>query len=84
MKLSIRIEPELCYGVSFGTVEIIKLIRKRLNLGLAEAKTYVDRCVFDGETVFISIPTGVDTEKLLFDIRELETPVKIEAVIVKE
>ena len=84
MKLSIRIEPEFCDGFSIGTVEIIKLIREELNLSLTEAKAYIDRCVFEGETVLVLIPTGIDAESLLTKIQELETPAKIEAFLVKE
>ncbi|HMS41531.1 MAG TPA: hypothetical protein PKE69_14965 [Pyrinomonadaceae bacterium] len=84
MKLAIKIQPILIDSISVGTVEIIKLIREELNLDLAKAKAYIDRCVFDGETVLIPIPIGIDVERLLAKIRELETRPKIEAFLVKE
>ena len=53
----LNVEPVFCGPASVGTVELIKLVRERFGLSLAEAKAYVDRCVFDGETVALVAPT---------------------------
>jgi hypothetical protein len=52
-----RIEADLCGPVSVGTVGVIKLLRDRLALDLRTANEYVDRCVFDGESVVIPAPS---------------------------
>lgn len=52
--LRLRIVPALGpAGVSCGSIAHIKLLKAELGLGLADAKEYIDRCVFGGETVDI-------------------------------
>lgn len=53
----LSIEADLCGPVSVGTVSVIQLLRTELDLGLNEASEYVNRCVFDGETVEIPAPS---------------------------
>ncbi len=84
MKLALKIHPVMVEGISVGKVEIIKLLRQRLNLSLTDAKSYVDRCVFNEETVLIPIPVDFEIETLLIEIRGLETPAKIEALVVEK
>ena len=62
--VQLSIEPRLLGPVSFGTVEVIQLLRSHANLGLAEAKLLVDRCVFKSETVEISMPTLESAQSL--------------------
>lgn len=61
----LSIEADLCGPVSVGTVSVIQLLRAELGLGLAEACEYVNRCVFDGETVEIPAPSRGAAERAL-------------------
>ena len=56
--LRIRIEPSFCGPFSMGTIPAIKMLRAELGLGLADAKAYIDRCVFEGEVVDIEIESA--------------------------
>lgn len=42
-------------GISVGSISHIKILKYELGLGLADAKEYIDRCVFGGETVDIPV-----------------------------
>ena len=59
----LRIEPDLCGAFSVGTVAVIKSLASALGLGLDEAADYVNRCVFDGETVEIPAPSVEAAER---------------------
>lgn len=47
--IRIKAQPQFCGPVSAGTVEAIKVLRRGLNLGLAEAKVAIDSAVFGGQ-----------------------------------
>lgn len=61
----LRIEPDLCGPFSVGTVAVIKSLQSALGLGLDEAADYVNRCVFDGETVEIPAPSLETAERAI-------------------
>jgi ribosomal protein L7/L12 len=77
--IQLRIDPVLCGPVSVGTVSVIKLLRDRLGLSLADAKKYIDRCVFDGETVTIHVESVEAAENLARDLVATSAPAKIYA-----
>jgi hypothetical protein len=81
MNLVLKITPRFLGPASVGTVELIKLLRQQLALPLSAAKGFVDRCVFDGETVVIPLPDSVDSAGLLNAIKSLDTPAVIDASI---
>lgn len=81
MKLVFTISGTLEGPVSIGTVPLIKLFQRCLGLGLADSKTLIDRAVFGGETVEVQIPEGTDIEGLLGDIKKIETPGEILAIV---
>jgi hypothetical protein len=83
MKLRISVIPELCGPVSVGTIDLIKIIRDQCNLGLAEAKAYVDDAVFGGEIVEIPLASDVDGPALIHGIETLETPATITADLIE-
>jgi ATP-grasp domain, R2K clade family 2 len=58
--IRIKARPEFCGPVSVGTVEPIKVLRDALNLTLAEAKSVIDKAVFDGEVA--RVLTGSERE----------------------
>ncbi len=72
----LRIEPVFCGPASVGTVELIKLLRDRLELPLPEAKAYVDRCVFNGETVALIAPTDEAAAEFARGVRVLFSPAR--------
>jgi hypothetical protein len=72
----LNVEPVFCGPVSVGTVELIKLVRERFGLSLAEAKAYVDRCVFDGATVAIVAPTAEVAAVFAREVGALDSPAK--------
>src|SRR5262245_21288834 len=74
--VQLNVEPVFCGPVSVGTVELIKLVRERFGLSLAEAKAYVDRCVFDGETVALVAPTAEAAAVFAREVGALESPAK--------
>lgn len=75
--IHVRVEPVFCGPFSLGTVELIKLVRERFGLSLADAKGYVDRCVFAGERVAISTESFEIAESFARDATALQTPAKI-------
>lgn len=74
--IHLRIEPVFCSPASVGTVGLIKLVSKRFGLPLAEAKSLVDRCVFDGETVAIVTATDQLATEFAQEVSALESPAK--------
>jgi hypothetical protein len=77
----LSIQPELCGSVSVGTVRVIRLISEHAHLGLAEAKGFVDRCVFEGETVSIPMPSPEDAASLVRAFGSLPAVPKIDASV---
>ena len=83
MKLRISVTPEFWGPVSVGTVGLIKLVRERCNLGLAEAKGYIDNAVFGGEVVEIPLSEDIDAPALIHEIETLEPPAAIIAELIE-
>jgi ribosomal protein L7/L12 len=77
----LRVEPVFCGPASIGTVELIKLVRERFGLSLAEAKAYVDRCVFDGETIALFAPTSELAAAFAREVGALTSPAKFHVEI---
>jgi len=75
--IQLRVEPVFCGPSSVGTVELIKLIRKRFGLSLADANAYVDRCVFAGEIVTIPAESPETAAAFAREAVALQTPAKI-------
>jgi hypothetical protein len=67
----LSVEPEMLGPVSVGTLEVIRLLQVHARLDLAEAKGLVDRCVFDGQTVRVPIPSTEAATSLIAAIAEL-------------
>jgi hypothetical protein len=80
----LRIEPDLCGPVSVGTVRVIRLLCDCLALSLSDAVGYVNRAVFDGETVSIATPSAEAAERFLRDARALRTPAKLHVRLASE
>jgi hypothetical protein len=59
-------------------VELIKLVRERFGLSLAEAKSCVDRCVFHGETVALVAPTADAAAEFAREVGALKSPARFE------
>jgi hypothetical protein len=72
----LRIEPVFCGPVSVGTVGLIKLVRERFGLSLTDAKSAVDRCVFDSETVVICTPTYDVALLFVQEVAALHSPAR--------
>ena len=77
----LSIQAELCGAVSVGTVRVIRLVSQHAHLGLSEAMDFVDRCVFDGETVSIPIPSLEDACSLVHALSLLPAVPRIEASV---
>ena len=82
MKLRLTVDPKFCGPVSVGTVDLIKILRDRLNLKLSEAKHYVDDAVYGGEVVDIPLTPELDGPGLVGDINSLETATMISVEII--
>ncbi len=80
----LRIEPDLCGPVSVGTVRVIHLLSDCLALSLSEALDYVDRAVFDGETVAIVAPSAEAAERFVQESRALRTPARLHVRVATE
>ena len=81
MKLSLTVSGTLDGPVSVGTVSLIQVVRSYFGLGLVEAKMLIDRAVFGGETVEISVPEGVDIASMIQEIELIETPGDVAVVV---
>ena len=77
----LSIEAELCGATSIGTVRVIRLVSQHARLGIGEATDLVDRCVFDGETISIPMPTSQEASLLVRALRALPEVPKIEASV---
>ncbi len=77
----LSIQAQLCGPVSVGTVTVIRLVGQHAHLAVREAKEFVDRCVFDGETVSIPMPSLEDASLLVHALRLLPEVPKIETSV---
>jgi hypothetical protein len=77
----LSIQPQLCGSVSVGTVRVIRLVSEHAHLPLSEAMNFVNRCVFDAETVSIPTPTPQDAASLVRALCALPEVPKIEASV---
>jgi hypothetical protein len=77
----LSIQAQLCGSMSVGTVKVIRLVSQHAHLGLSEAMEFVDRCVFEGETVSIPMPSSEDASLLVQALRSLPEVPKIEASV---
>ena len=75
----LSVEPRFLGSMSVGTVEVIKLVSVHANVGLAGAKRLIDRCVFDGESVVISMPSTEAAESFLRAVSALPDEPRITA-----
>ncbi|MBK1856590.1 hypothetical protein JO972_16620 [Verrucomicrobiaceae bacterium 5K15] len=82
MKIRFSVDPKFCGPVSIGTLDLIRLIMDRCCLGLGDAKSLVDRAVFDGETVELHVPRDCDAANLLEDMKNLDGPARVNAEVV--
>ena len=81
MKLVLTISGTLEGPVSIGTLCLIKVLQRYLGLGLVDSKSLIDRAVFGGETIEVQIPEGTDIDGMLGDIKKIETPGEIVALV---
>lgn len=79
----LAIEGEFCGPVSVGSVEIIRLVRTHAGLSLAEAKAFVDHCVFAGETIDIEMPSHESAQMLIQSLKHLPDAPTIHASVLK-
>jgi len=79
--ITLTIEGDLCGPMSVGTVAVIRAIAKHLELSLAEANEFVDRCVFERQKVSLPAPTRAAAEALLSAFAQLPAAPRIRASI---
>lgn len=77
----LSIEPELCGPISIGTARVVRLVMLHAQLGLNDAIRFVDRCVFDGDTVRIPTPSTSDARELVAALTSLSEPPKLTAIL---
>ncbi|HEY3253281.1 MAG TPA: hypothetical protein VGJ91_05010 [Polyangiaceae bacterium] len=77
----LTIEGDFCGPLSIGTVAVIRALQKHLDLPLAEANAFVDRCVFEGEQVWLPAATRARAEALLSELSRLPAASRIHASI---
>ena len=63
--LTLSIEADLCGPISIGTVGVIRALMAHLGCSISEAEALVDRCVFNGESVVIELPTRTTATALV-------------------
>jgi hypothetical protein len=80
----LSIQPQICGSVSVGTVAVIRLVSRHARLPLSEAAVFVDRCVFDGETVSIPTPSSEAAVSLVRALEALPEVPKVEASILDQ
>ncbi|APR79372.1 Hypothetical protein A7982_04719 [Minicystis rosea] len=81
--IRLTIEPTFVGPASAGTVRVIELLRRHLDMSLTEAKRHVDACVFDGATVEMAAPSLEAAEALVAALAELEAPPRVDARVVR-
>jgi len=72
--IRLSIEPTFCGPMSVGTIAHIELLREQLNLPLAVAKQLIDRCVFEGEEVEITVASLKRATALVDALRGIPGP----------
>ena len=82
--IRLRVDPVFCGPVSVGTVGLIQLVRERLGLSLADAKACVDHCVFGGETVTLTAPSGQVAAAFVREVAALTTPATFHAEVIAD
>jgi hypothetical protein len=82
IRVSLQIEPDLCGPFSVGTVAIIKLARRHLQLTLDQAADYVNRCVFGGETVEIPAPSAEAAARFVASTEASAAALRVRARVV--
>lgn len=75
----LSIEPDLCGPVSVGTLGVIRVLERTLELSLSEALRYVNRSVFDGETVRIPAPSSAAAIACVAELDALRTGASVQA-----
>lgn len=77
--LVLSVDPVFCGPMSVGTIELIRLLQSRFNFSLSVAKSYVDRCVFDGEAVSIEVASQGEAEETAELVSKLISPARFHA-----
>ena len=80
-RVVLSIEGDFCGPMSIGTVAVIRALQKHLDLSLAEASGFVERCVFEGEQLSLRAPTRSAAEALLAEFARLPAAARIRASI---
>jgi len=66
---------------SAGTVEIISVLQRHLDLLLVEAKEYVDRCLVEGEVVTIPVEDHAAAQRLVAALDQLRDAPPLSATV---
>jgi len=82
-RVALTIEPELCGPVSVGTVSVIKLVARYLELPLQISLELVSRAVYERETVFLLAPSLEAAGALCDALAELPPVPRVQADIVE-
>lgn len=78
----ITINGKFCGPISVGSIAIIQLLREHAGHTLTEAKEIVDRCVFEGETVDVLMPSPKAAHMLIQSLKLLPAnPVVIASIL---
>jgi len=83
VQVALQIEPEMCGPVSVGTVSVIKLVARHLELSLGVALELVSRAVYDAQTVLIPAPSLEAAAALCRAFAELPPIPRVRAEIVE-
>lgn len=80
-KLCLCIEPDMCGPVSVGTVAVIRVLEHELGLALGEALGWVDRAVFEGETVSVPAPSPEAAARCARRLSDLRSGARVTASV---
>lgn len=83
-RIDLSIEPVFIGPCSFGTVEVIRLIRTHCGLGLSQACNLVSRAVFEGERVSIPMPDTESADRLAAALAQLPSRPKLTVSVHKD
>jgi ribosomal protein L7/L12 len=81
--VQLEIRPHFVGPASVGTVAAVKVLRRYLGAAMGEAKSLVDRAVFDGDRVEIRVDDADAAEALAGELNALPGPAHFEAVVVR-
>jgi hypothetical protein len=83
-RVVLELRPDVCGTVSVGTVAVIRVVARCLDLSLDVAAGYVSQCVFEGRAPSIPAPSRAAVDDLVHELGALGSPLEPSARLVMD